>query len=68
VTVEVGSRWGNTAGYTDGWCHLTGIDDQAEVVWMADLRPESRGEVDAIIRQMLAWVESTAEMPSWART
>ncbi|OKI50912.1 hypothetical protein AMK15_31460 [Streptomyces sp. MJM1172] len=66
MTAEVGSRWGNLAVYAEGWGHLMGIDDVTEVVWQADLRPESRGEVDVIIGHLLAWVESTAEVPSWA--
>ncbi|WP_405726635.1 hypothetical protein OG607_23185 [Streptomyces sp. NBC_01537] len=39
-----------------------------EVVWQADLRPDSQDEVDVIIGHLLAWVESAAEVPSWARS
>ncbi|MEU3985345.1 hypothetical protein AB0F77_35685 [Streptomyces sp. NPDC026672] len=68
VTAEAGSRWGNAAVYAGGWGHLMGIDDVTEVVWQADLRPDSQDEVDVIIGHLLAWVESTAEVPSWARS
>ena len=67
VTAEKGSRWGNAAVYAEGWGHLMGIDDATEVVWQADIRPESQAVLDVIVGQMLAWVESTAEAPSWAR-
>ncbi|UNO39613.1 hypothetical protein [Streptomyces sp. MST-110588] len=45
-----------------------GIDDLTGVVWAADHRPRSKDELDAVIGQVLAWVDSRAEMPSWART
>ncbi|MFD9502760.1 hypothetical protein [Streptomyces sp. NPDC060035] len=45
-----------------------GIDNVTEVVWQADIRPESQAELDVTLEQMLAWVDSTAEAPSWARS
>ncbi|MFJ3926829.1 hypothetical protein [Streptomyces sp. NPDC090022] len=68
VTAEMGSRWGNAAVYAEGWGHLMGIDDVTEVVWQADIRPESQAEVDVIIGHLLAWIASTAEVPSWAES
>jgi hypothetical protein len=68
VTAETGSRWGNAAVYAEGWGRLMGIDDLTEAVWQADIHPESQGEVAVIIGHLLAWVESTAEVPSWAKS
>lgn len=68
VTVGAGSRWGNAAVYAGGWGNLMGIDSATEVVWQADIRPGSQAELDLVIGQMLAWVESTAEAPSWSRS
>ncbi|OEJ94761.1 hypothetical protein [Streptomyces thermolilacinus] len=47
-------------GYAEGWCRLTGIDDQAEVVWADVHHPASRDEADAIVGRMPTWVESRA--------
>ncbi|MEU2180048.1 hypothetical protein [Streptomyces thermolilacinus] len=60
---------------------LTGIDDEAEVVWADVHHPASREEADAIVGRMLTWggearagtggesgAGSTAEAPGRAGT
>ncbi len=66
VDLEVGSRWGNIGVFGESGVSLTGVDFVTEVAWQAYLHPQSPEDLDAVVDQALAWVEATAEMPSWA--
>ncbi|MFK0259292.1 hypothetical protein [Streptomyces sp. NPDC090445] len=68
VDVDFGNRYGNVSVFAEGGVSVIGLDFVGDVAWQADLHPQAPADFDVAVDQVLAWVEATAEMPSWART
>ncbi|MEU6210899.1 hypothetical protein ABZ891_13435 [Streptomyces sp. NPDC047023] len=68
VTAEAGDRWVNYAVHEQGWASILAMGNESDPVWQAHLRPSHRGDVDGVLGQTLAWVESASEVPNWAES